>query len=75
MRPSPPPDTPQRKGLRWALIEALLVTIIWSSTFVVVKLGLETLGPLTIAGLRYLLGSLVLLPFMLFRKSAPGSDL
>ena len=72
MRSSPPPKTPQRKGLRWALIEALLVTIIWSSTFVVVKLGLETLGPLTIAGLRYLLGSLVLLPFMLFRKSARG---
>lgn len=47
-----------------ALLEALLVTVIWSSSFVIVKLGLETLGPLTIAGLRYFLGALVLLPFM-----------
>jgi drug/metabolite transporter (DMT)-like permease len=48
---------------------SILVTIIWSSTFVIVKIGLETLGPLTIAGLRYLLGALVLLPLMLVRKA------
>ena len=48
---------------------SLAVTIIWSSTFVIVKIGLETLGPLTIAGLRYFIGALVLLPFMLFQKS------
>jgi drug/metabolite transporter (DMT)-like permease len=51
------------------LFEALLVTIIWSSTFVIVKFGLETLGPLTIAGLRYFFGSLVLLPFLIIRKN------
>jgi len=55
---------------RLALIGALLVTIIWSSTFVIVKMGLESLGPLTIAGLRYLIGSLVLAPFLLLRKSS-----
>jgi drug/metabolite transporter (DMT)-like permease len=55
---------------RLALTEALLVTIIWSSTFVIVKIGLESLGPLTIAGLRYLIGSLVLAPFLLFRRSS-----
>ena len=49
-----------------ALLEALLVTVIWSSSFVVVKFGLETLGPLTIAGLRYSLGALALLPLFLF---------
>jgi len=53
---------------RLALIEALLVTIIWSSTFVIVKMGLESLGPLTIAGLRYLIGSLVLVPFLILRR-------
>lgn len=52
-----------------ALAESVLVTLIWSSTFVVVKLGLETLGPLTIAGLRYLLGAIVLLPFLIKRRS------
>jgi drug/metabolite transporter (DMT)-like permease len=55
---------------RLALTEALLVTIIWSSTFVIVKIGLESLGPFTIAGLRYLIGSLVLAPFLLFRRSS-----
>ena len=52
-----------------AIWVSLAVTIIWSSTFVIVKIGLETLGPLTIAGLRYLIGALVLLPFMLLQKS------
>lgn len=52
-----------------ALAESFLVTLIWSSTFVVVKIGLETLGPLTIAGLRYLLGAIVLLPFLIKRRS------
>ncbi len=52
-----------------AIGESLLVTLIWSSTFVVVKIGLETLGPLTIAGLRYFLGAVVLLPFLIKRQS------
>jgi drug/metabolite transporter (DMT)-like permease len=52
-----------------ALGESLLVTLIWASTFVVVKIGLETLGPLTIAGLRYSLGAVVLLPFLIKRQS------
>ncbi|MCJ7717946.1 MAG: EamA family transporter [Anaerolineales bacterium] len=52
-----------------AIGESLLVTVIWSSTFVIVKFGLETLGPLTIAGLRYFLGALVLVPFLLIRGS------
>jgi len=51
-----------------AIMEALLVTVIWSSSFVIVKIGLETLGPLTIAGLRYSLGALVLLPLFLFNR-------
>lgn len=52
-----------------AIGESLLVTLIWASTFVIVKIGLETLGPLTIAGLRYFLGAVVLLPFLIKRKS------
>ena len=65
------PSKPSNLRRRWAFAEAVLVALIWSSTFVVVKLGLESLGPLTIAGLRYLIGSLVLVPFLLFRKT-PG---
>jgi drug/metabolite transporter (DMT)-like permease len=48
------------------------VTAIWSSTFVIVKLGLESLGPLTIAGLRYSLGFVALLPLFVLRKEKVG---
>jgi len=51
-----------------ALLVALLVTAIWSSTFVIVKFGLESLGPLTIAGLRYSLGAIALAPFFLLKR-------
>jgi drug/metabolite transporter (DMT)-like permease len=47
-----------------ALLEIMIVTIIWASSFVVVKLVMKEIGPLTIGGLRYFLGSLILLPFM-----------
>ena len=61
------PATDKRRLI--ALAESVLVTLIWSSTFVIVKIGLETLGPLTIAGLRYFLGAIVLLPFLIKRRS------
>ena len=47
-----------------AIIEGLLVTIIWASSFVFVKMALAYMGPLTIAGLRYFIGFLILLPFL-----------
>lgn len=48
-----------------ALVEAVFVNIIWASSFIFVKLALKELGPLTIGGLRYFIGFLILLPFML----------
>lgn len=62
---------PISKSSRWLAIgETLLVTVIWGSSFVFVKIGLSHLGPLTIAGLRYFLAFLVLLPFMVRNKNA-----
>jgi len=48
-----------------ALVESVLATLIWASSFVLVKLGLEHSGPFTVAGLRYFLGALFLLPFVI----------
>ncbi|MDI6768824.1 MAG: EamA family transporter [Anaerolineales bacterium] len=48
-----------------AILEAVLVNLIWASSFIFVKLALKELGPLTIGGLRYFIGFLILLPFML----------
>lgn len=47
-----------------ALLEALLVSMIWGSSFIFVKIALTELGPLTIGGLRYFLGFACLLPFL-----------
>ena len=47
-----------------ALFEALLVSMVWASSFIFVKMALTDLGPLTIGGLRYFLGFACLLPFL-----------
>jgi len=59
-----------------ALAEATLVTILWSSSFVLIKWGLEELPPFLFAGLRYFGGFLVLLAFALaLRRQGPPRDL
>jgi drug/metabolite transporter (DMT)-like permease len=50
-----------------ALIEGILVTIIWASSFVIIKMGLFHLKPITLAGLRYFTAFLFLLPVMAWR--------
>lgn len=49
------------RNLKGSLI-LLLTAIIWGSSFVSQKVGVETVGPMTFIGLRTLLGSIVLLP-------------
>ena len=46
-----------------AVLEALLVVTLWSSSWILIKWGLRDIPPLTFAGLRYLVAFLVLLPF------------
>jgi drug/metabolite transporter (DMT)-like permease len=55
-----------------ALLEALLTTAIWGSSFVVAKVGLRSIGPITLAGLRYFLAFLLLAPFLVRRLLANG---
>ena len=52
----------------WGVVgQALLVTFLWSTSYVLVKIGLVDIPPITFAGLRYSLAFLVLLPFF-FRQ-------
>jgi drug/metabolite transporter (DMT)-like permease len=46
-------------------LQALLVTSLWASSWVFIKLGLQDIPPLTFAGLRYVLAWLCLLPLAL----------
>lgn len=41
-----------------ALLQAILVTILWSSSYILIKIGLVELPPLTFAALRYFLAFL-----------------
>lgn len=52
-----------------AILLALFVTILWSSSWVLIKINLQSLPPLTFAGLRYSLASLILLPGLFKYKS------
>jgi drug/metabolite transporter (DMT)-like permease len=45
-----------------AVFQALFVTFLWSTSFVVVKIGLKDIPALTFAGLRYTLAFVCLLP-------------
>ena len=45
-----------------ALLQALLVTFLWSTSVILIKIGLETMPALSFAGLRYGAACLLLLP-------------
>ena len=61
---------------RKAVSIAVLVTFLWSSSWILIKWGLDTLPPLTFGGLRYFLGFLCLLPFALrYQRAAPREAL
>ncbi len=49
-----------------AILLAVLVTVLWSSSFVLIKAGLKQMPVLLFAGLRYFIAFLVLLPFVVF---------
>lgn len=54
----------------------LLTAIIWGFAFVAQRVGMDYVGPFTFNGIRFALGSLVLVPFILYQrrgKSKPGT--
>lgn len=55
----------QRSTHTRAVAQALLVTFLWSTSWVLIKFGLEDIPALTFAGLRYTLAFVILLPFTL----------
>ena len=51
-----------------AVLQALLVTFLWSTSFILIKWGLADIPPITFAGLRYSLAFLCFLPFIFKKK-------
>ncbi len=50
-----------------AIAQALFVTFLWSTSWVLIKIGLREVPALTFAGLRYVLAFLVLMPVLAYR--------
>lgn len=66
-----------RPGRLLPIAEVLLVSMIWASSFVFIKMGLAHLGPITLAGLRYFTAFMLLVPIMAYRgdlKQAPARE-
>ncbi len=53
------------RGYLRALLEGLLVTFLWSTSFVLNKIGLSDIPPLTFAAYRYMIASAILFAFSL----------
>ena len=51
-----------------ASLQALFVTFLWSTSWVLIKFGLGSIPPVTFAGLRYFLAFLLLLPLLTQQK-------
>lgn len=51
------------------ILLSLVVTFLWSTSFVIIKLGLDEIPPLTFAGLRYLLAFFFFVPFVFNKKN------
>jgi len=53
---------------RIATISLIIVTLLWGTTFVVVQNAIEFVEPFTFNAFRFILATLILLPFLLRRK-------
>ena len=73
IRPTLPPRLtmldPDRRSHVRALSTAMLVTVLWSSSWVLIRIGFddEALPPITFAGMRYTLAAVVLLAWVASR--------
>lgn len=56
-----------------SVLQALFVTFLWSTSWVLIKFGLADIPPVTFAGLRYFLAFLALIPF--YRQSSQVTPL
>jgi len=50
------------------IFQAIFVTFLWSTSFIIIKWGLVEIPPITYAGLRYILAFLCFFPFVINKK-------
>jgi drug/metabolite transporter (DMT)-like permease len=52
-------------------VALIIVWVFWGSTYIAIRVGVETIPPLLMAGIRYLIAGLLLFPFAV-RAGPPG---
>lgn len=62
------------QGKLGALLEALLVTFLWSTSYILTKIGLTEISPLVLVSLRYVVASLILVPAAVLRGEHRALD-
>ncbi len=60
----------EKRAHALAVAQAFFVTILWSSSWVIIKFGLEEIPPLTFAGLRYFIAAVILLAAIAVRPQS-----
>jgi len=51
-----------------AFLQIFITTILWGTSYVLIRIGQADLGPMTLAGIRYTLAGLILLPFVKYKN-------
>ena len=62
------PITKKLDSNQKASLQILITAILWATTFVVVRIGVSEIGPLSLAGIRFFTAGLLLLPFLLMKR-------
>lgn len=53
----------------FTVFQALFVTFLWSTSFIIIKWGLEDISPIVYAGLRYSIAFVFFIPFIIKKKN------
>jgi drug/metabolite transporter (DMT)-like permease len=64
------PATASSHSRTRAILEAVIASMIWATSFVFVRVAMADVGPLTVAGLRYFGAFVLMLPFIPWRANA-----
>jgi drug/metabolite transporter (DMT)-like permease len=60
--PGSRPESPQRSKAVGGWVALLVVYVVWGGTYLGIRVGVETIPPLLLAGARYLIAGLILFP-------------
>lgn len=60
---APAPGSTARSAAHGGWAALLVVYVVWGSTYLAIRVGVETIPPLLLAGIRYLIAGLILFPF------------